>query len=428
VHGVTGQTTIRPGTTAPGWRSDFRRLWSAYAVSALGSALGLGALPLIALVVLHASELEVSLLAALSGIASAALALPMGPWVEFRRKRPVMIGADLVRCLALLSVPVAAAAGRLSYLQLCLVAVVQTTGTMVYTAASGAHLRGLVPAAHRTTANSRLETTFWATVSTGPAVGGLLVAWLGATATVVLDAVSFLLSAVGVRRLRTPEPPPPVRTAAEPPLARVTAGWRYIHGHPGLRTLFVNTSVFGGGVMAVSPLATVLMLRDLGFTPWQYGMALGLPGVGGVLGSLAAPRLVARYGQRTALLLAGVGRVPWLALLPLARPGLGGLLLVIAGETLLRGFAGVFNPVFATYRMEAAGDSHLARVGTTWSIGSKVVQPLCVTVGGLLAAATGPRTAIAVFAVVTAASVLWLPWRRTDGPVGGSPGGDAQPS
>ncbi|MFG2042143.1 hypothetical protein [Dactylosporangium sp. NPDC048998] len=101
-----------------GWRADLRRLWVAYAVGEFGSAVGAGALPLLAVLVPHVSDLRVPLLAAASGVASAVAAVPLAPWIEHRRKRPVMIAADLVRFGALGSVPVAAVFGVLSYWQL----------------------------------------------------------------------------------------------------------------------------------------------------------------------------------------------------------------------------------------------------------------------------------------------------------------------
>jgi hypothetical protein len=189
--------------------SDFRRLWTAYGISELGTGIGFGAIPLVAVLVLKVSELQVSLLAALAGVAAAALALPAGPWIEFRRKRPAMIGADLARCAALLSVPIAAAFGMLSYAQLCVVAIVQSIGAIVFASASGAHLKALVTPADRANANGRFEATFWTAYSAGPALGGALTSWLGVAVTISADAVSFLLSALGVRAIRSPEPAPP---------------------------------------------------------------------------------------------------------------------------------------------------------------------------------------------------------------------------
>jgi MFS family permease len=195
------------------------------------------------------------------------IGLPLGPWIEFRRKRPVMIGADLLRFGALGSIPVAAAAGLLTYAQLCLVAVAQTAGAIAFTAASGAHLKALVAPERRAEANGRLESTVWAAVSIGPPIGGALISWFGATVTVAVDAVSFLLSALGVRRLHRPEPAPPARESGRDRWREFGDCWRYLLGHPDLRALYWNSLFFGGCIMGSVPLLAVLMLRDLGFCP-----------------------------------------------------------------------------------------------------------------------------------------------------------------
>ncbi|CAL9659041.1 hypothetical protein SUDANB54_06932 [Streptomyces sp. enrichment culture] len=124
----------------------------------------------------------------------------------------------------------------------------------------------------------------------------------------VVDALSFLGSAVGIRRIRQPESAPPARAAAARLGRDMAAGWQYLLRHPGLRPLFFNSLLFGGSVMMASPLMAVLMLDDLGLAPWQYGLALGLPCLGGVLGSRLTPLLTRRFGQRRILLLSGVAR------------------------------------------------------------------------------------------------------------------------
>lgn len=386
---------------------DFRQLWVAFTVSAFGSAVGLGALPLIAVLVLDASTLQVSMLAALSGLAGAAVALPMGDFVEQRRKRPVMIAADLIRFVVLISVPLAAAFDVLTYTQLCVVGVVQAAGLIVFAGASGAHLKALIPAEGRAEANSRFEQANWTSLSVGPAIGGALVSLIGATATLAVDAVSFLLSAIGIRRIQRPEPEP-VRRSGK---ADVTAGWRYIFGHRGLRALFWNSQLFGGPVMMTSPLLTVFMLRDLGLAPWSYGVHLGLSCLGGVLGARLVPRLTRRYGLHRMLIVFGVLRTPWLLLLPLAPHGLGGFVLITAAETCLLVAAGAFNPSFATYRMEVTEDAFMARVVTAWSISSRCVQPAFMALGGVLAALIGLRGALWVAGVCCLTSAVVLPWK-----------------
>jgi MFS family permease len=403
---------------------DFYRLWCAYSISELGSALGAAALPLIAILVLHATNPQVSLLAALPGVASAAIALPLGAQIEFRRKRPIMISADLLRFAVLASLPVAAAINALTYPQLCVIGTVQTVCTIVFNAASGAHLKALVPVHHHTEANSRFETTFWTTTSIGPPAGGLLlISWLGPTITVAIDAVSFLASALGIRNLRTPEAPPPAPTSSRHWFADLTGGWRYIFGHRGLNALFWNAMLFGGSIMLTGPLIAILMLRDLELAPWQYGLALGLPGLGGILGSLVTKHLVHRATQRTVLLTFGVLRTLWMGLIPLAPAGTPGLTLIIIAETLLLFSAGVFNPTFVTYRMNATTDEYMSRVGTAWSISSRSIQPAFIAAGGVLAVATSTRTAIGVAALVLLLSTLLLPWRSRDIDTGGPANG-----
>jgi len=382
-------------------------LWFAFTVSAVGSAVGLGALPLIAVLVLDVSTFQVSMLAALSALAGAAIALPMGDFIEQRRKRPVMIAADLIRFVALLTVPIAAAFGVLTYAHLCVAGVLQAAALIAFQAASGAHLKALVPVEGRAEANSRFEQTNWISLSIGPAIGGALVSLVGATATLAVDAVSFLGSALGIRRIQQPEPEPVRRDGK----ADITAGWRYIFRHQGLRALFWNSQLFGGPVMMTSPLLTVFMLRDLGLAPWSYGVFLGISCVGGVVGARLAPRLTRRYGLHWMLLVFGVLRAPWLLLFPFAPDGVGGFVLLTAAETALLVAAGAFNPSFATYRMEVTEDGFMARVVGSWSISSRCVQPAFMALGGVLAALIGMRGALWVAGGCCLLSAAVLPWR-----------------
>ncbi len=386
---------------------DFRRLWFAYTASALGSGIGYGALPLIAVLVLDVSTAQVSILAAVSALAAAVFALPLGDVIERRPKRPVMIAADLVRFAALASVPVAALLGVLSYVQLCVVGVLQSAALIAFTGASGAHLKALVGPEDRAEANSKFEQVFWLTMSVGPAIGGGLVSLVGATVALAVDAVSFLLSALGIRRIQQPEPAPVEHTGKRD----LGAGWRYIFANRGLAVLFWNSQLFGGPVMMISPLLTVFMLRDLHLAPWSYGLFLGVSCLGGVLGAQFAPALTRRFGLHRMLLWFGVLRAPWTLLLPLAPAGMAGFVWLLVAETALLVAAGAFNPSFATYRMEATEDSYMARVVTSWSITSRCVQPAFMALGGVLTAFLGLRGTMYVGGAVALLSAFVLPWR-----------------
>ena len=392
---------------AGGLGRRFGWLWAAYAASTFGTRLAFDAFPLIAVLVLHAGATEVSLLAAAGLAVGAAVAVPLGPWLEFRRKRPVMVAMDLARFAALLSIPAAFALGRLGFAQLLVVSVIVAAADITFTAAGGAYLKALVRPADLLVANGRFESTAWTATALGPPLGGAAIGLFGPVTTVVADAVSYLLSALGLRAIGGTEPRP-ARTGA-PRLRDLLEGWRYILTHPALRPLFFNTILVNGLIMATSPLLAVLMLGDLGFTPWQYGLAFAAPCVGGLIGSRLSRRLVAWFGQHKIMLAAGALRACWLVGLAFVHPGASGLVLVIAVELGLITCMGVFNPVFATYRLEEVPADRIVRTLSAWSVTSKAAIAVMTALWGLLAGIAGPRTAVAIAGLLILATPLLLP-------------------
>ena len=396
---------------------QFGWLWAAYAVSTVGTWLAFDAFPLIAVLVLHAGATEVSVLAAAGLAVGAAVAVPLGPWVEFRRKRPVMVAMDLIRFAALLSVPAAFALGWLSFAQLLVVSVVVGAADITFTAASGACLKALVRREDLLVANGRFESTTWTATMLGPPLGGAAIGLLGPVTTVLLNAVSFLLSALGIRAIGGREPRPERPAGTQPRVGDLLDGWRYILAHPALRPLFFNALLINGLIMAPAPLLAVLMLGELGFTPWQYGLAFAVPCVGGLVGSRLAGRLVARFGRHRVLRVSGVLRACWSVGLVFIGPGVGGLLLVMAVELALITCFGVFNPVLATYRLEQIPTDRVARTLMAWSVASKCSIAALTALWGLLAGLTGPRAAISIAGALLLATPLLLPRRDRSSPL-----------
>ncbi|GHG93424.1 MFS transporter [Streptomyces lanatus] len=388
----------------------FRWLWGAYAVSVFGTWLAFDAFALIAVIVLHAGATEVALLSA-SGLAvGAALAVPLGAWVEFRPKRPVLVAADLVRCGTLLSLPVAFALDVLGLGQLLAVSVVVAAADITFNAASGAYLKSLLPPEDLLVANGRLEATMWTATAIGPPLGGTAIGVFGPMATVLANAVSFLLSALGIRAIGGEESQQSRADVPSGPRAHeLRAGWRHILAHPTLRPLFLNTVLVNSLIMASAPLLAVLMLGRLGFTPWQYGLAFAVPCLGGLLGSRLSRRLTVRHGRHRILLIAGALRACWPVGLAFTGPGTPGLLLVMAVEFGLITCASAFNAMLATTRLELTPPDRVTRTLTAWSITTKAATAATTALWGGLAALTGPRTAIAVAGVLLLATPLLLP-------------------
>jgi predicted MFS family arabinose efflux permease len=327
-----------------------------------------------------------------------------------------MMAMDLVRFTALISIPAAFALGWLSFAQLLVVSVVVAAAKIAFGAASGAYLKAVVKPEDLLVANGRFESTTWTATVVGPPLGGAAIGVFGPVTTVLADAVSYLLSAAGIlaagRGVRGHDEPRPAR--AQAPRLRVgdlADGWRYILTHPALRPLFFNTLGVNGLIMATAPVIAVLMLGRLGFPPWEYGLAFAAPCVGGLIGSRLASRLVTRYGRYRVLLVAGTLRAGWSLGLAFIRPGAAGLVLVMAVQFGLVTCIGVFNPVFATYRLEHTEKDRIARTLSAWSVTSSASIAALTALWGLLAALTSPRTAIAVAGVLMLATPLLLPRR-----------------
>ncbi|WP_062346534.1 MFS transporter [Herbidospora yilanensis] len=372
----------------------FGWVWAAYAVSAYGTWLGFGAFPLIAVLVLDVGPAWVSALSAAGLAVGAVVAVPLGPWVEFRGKRQVMVAADLVRSAALVSVPVAFVFGWLSFAQLVVVSVVAAAAKIAFNAAAGAYLKGLLSPRDLLVANGRLESTMWSASVVGPPLGGAAIGLFGPVVTVLADAVSYLVSAVCVRAIGGGEPPPAPRPVRLRP-ADLLDGWREIWAHRALRRLFCATVLFNGLLMATEPLLAVLLLDRLGFTPWQYGLVFALPCLGGLAGARLARRFAARFGQARVLRVAGMLRTCWPVWLAFVQPGVPGIVLVIVVQFGLVFCCAVFAPVLATYRLEHIAPDRVARTLTAWSVTGSLAIAGLTAIWGLLAAAVGPREAIA---------------------------------
>ena len=396
---------------------QFDWLWAAYAVSAYGSGLALGALPLIAVLVLHASAAQVSALSAVGPAVGALIAVPLAPWVEFCRKRPVMIAMDLSRFAVMATIPVAYAFGRLTFVQLLVVSAVVAAAKIAFNAASGAYLKTLVRPDDLLVANARFESTNWSSLAVGPPLGGAAIGLLGPVTTVVADALSYLFSALGITAIRGREEAPPRAEKGQVRAGELLDGWRHILTHPGLRALYLNNMLVGGLIMATEPLLAVLLLGQLGFPPWQYGLAFAAPCVGGLIGSRLARRVVARHGQHRVFRTVGTLRAIWLIGLAFVRPGVVGLIIVIAVELAIIVSMSLYNPVLATYRLQHTPRRRIARTLSAWSIGQQASIAIFTALGGLLAGITSPRTALTVAGLLILASPLLLPRREGPAPV-----------
>ncbi|MGK5543546.1 MFS transporter [Streptomyces sp. URMC 127] len=307
------------------WRHrDFVRYWSANAVDLVGSGVTSVALPMIAIVALHVSVWEASLLAFAERLPPLLFALPAGALADRYRKRPTMIGAALVSSAALAVVPLADATGCLSLELLFAVALVDSTAVVFGSTARISYLPSLLPRNRLLEANANAGAVSSLADCAGAQLGGAVVAVLGAARAVYLDVASYLLCALLLGSIRTPEPAPerPVKT---PTLrSEMKEGVLYVVRHPTIRPLLVTGTAFTAVFAVLTTVWSVYLLRELHYSATALGTLLSVAALGGVAGALAVRPLVTRYGPArvmlTALAVLPITELPLLLVGP-GRPG-----------------------------------------------------------------------------------------------------------
>ena len=308
----------------PGLRGNraFMLLWSAATISVFGSFVTRIALPFVAILVLSAGPAEVAALRSLELVAALLVGFVVGAWVDRLRRRPVMIVADLVRAALLGSIPLAALGGWLSLPQVFIVAALAAVMTTFFDVADRAYLPTIVDRSELVRANGALTATSAAVEFTAFGVAGFLVTLLTAPIAILIDALSFIVSAVLLGGIRRPEPPPPPASDREPVLHEIAEGLRLVIHDPVLRGLLA-------GVMGLAAMwgifgATWLLFvtDELRLDPAVIGVIAALGGLGSLAGALLAERAVRRYGLGrlviVSLVVAAIGNL----LIPLAPAGL----------------------------------------------------------------------------------------------------------
>lgn len=278
------------------WRDrGFVQLWAAEAISNLGTQVTLLALPLAALLVLHAGTLATALLRSFAILPFLLFSLPAGVWVDRLRRRPLMIAADLGRALAIASIPAAYWLGHLTMTQLYVVAGIHGFLTVVFDVSYLSFLPSLVDRSRLQEANTKLLTAQSFAEVGGPTMAGGLVATVGAPAALLADAASFALSGGLVSRIRGREPKPERRET--PALEELREGLRYVFAQPFLRTLATWFAVCNLFTTALFTLMIVYFVRGLRLGAGTIGLTLAAANLGLVAGALANGPLVRVSGS-----------------------------------------------------------------------------------------------------------------------------------
>jgi MFS family permease len=389
---------------------DFRKLWLGQTVSELGTVVTRTAMPLVALLVLGAGPWELAVLVIVSSMGVLLVGLFAGAWVDRLRRRPLLIWDDFIRAGLLLSIPIAYALGALRIEQLYVVMFFESCLGALFDAAYPAYVPTLIGRDRLVEGNSRLATSSSIAEIGGPGFAGALVQIVSAPFAILVDAVSFLVSAVTLMLIRAPEPARPSREATTKIVQEISEGLRVVRRHAivfPLAARSVPAHVFGAfyGV-----LYSIYLLRELHLDPFLLGIVISAGGVGALVGSLFASRVVNGVGIGRALVGTAIAASALGVLTPLAQgPVAVAALMVFIPQLVGDGLQTIEGVAERSLIQGVIPDRLLGRVNATLDVVSHGVgYPLGAIAAAVIAEQIGVRGAIAIGWAGMALSLLFL--------------------
>lgn len=383
----------------------FRRYWAAQSVSLLGDEVHRIALPLAAVLLLGAGAADMGLLTAAALLPALLFSIPAGASADRRRsRRRVMIAADLGRMAAVASVPAAYALDALTLTHLYAAAFAVGTLGALFNVCAGTVYVALLPVERYVQGSSLLNGSRALAFTAGPGLGGGLVQVATAPFALLLDALSYLVSALFLGRISPAEPPPAAREKS-----RASAGILWVLRTPAVRACAAAAATLNFFNFIFQALFVLYATGELGLGPGLLGLVLGAGGVGGLVGAAVASRVVARFGVGPAMTAGFAGFSVPLTLVPLA----GGPTPVVAGMLLAAEFTSAFGVMILdisanSFFAAAIPDELRSRVLGAFQTVNFGVRPLGALAGGALGSALGLRPTLWAATAGAALAVLWL--------------------
>jgi MFS family permease len=406
---MAGQTPTARRRSAGGLlrARNFGLFWVGESVSGLGSAITTVALPLVAVSTLRASTGLVALLTAANWLPWLLIGLPAGTWVDRWPRRRTLLAADLVSAAVLVAVPIAAWSGVLTIAMLLAVVLVAGTSSVFFTLAFNAYLPHLVIAEDRLEGNAKLQASSAAAQVAGPGLGGLLAQAAGAVCGLLIDALTFLVSAACLLSLR-PGPEPRSAPAHRPSMVRqIAEGLGYFRNGGFMLPMLAVAAMINFGMLGVFALRIVFLVRTEGAAPGTVGALISLGGLGGLLGAALASRTVTRFGSARTYLAVNIATAPFMLLLPASGPGWRLALFAIGSFVVLAGST-MSGVITITFRGNYIPAHLLGRVTAATRFVVSGTIPLGAVTAGALATAFGTRTAMWALAILFAVTPVPL--------------------
>jgi len=383
----------------------FLRYWRADAVSGLGSYVTLFALQALVVLTLHGSAADVGWLNAARWLPYLVFGLVVGAIVDGRRRLPLMVGTDLLQAALLLTIPLMWWLGLLSLPALMLIVFAYGTASVVNVAAAMSLLPRLVEAQHLQPAHARIDGADAVASTAGPALGGLIVSAVGAPLAVLTDSLTYVYSALTLRRIDLDEPIPRTGVTAKGLLSEVADGIRWVYRGSGLSALALSTHAWFVGNAVVGVVLAPYVLRTLDLTAFQFGMVGAAGGVGAIVGAAVTTGVGRRLGTGRTIIVCHL--VTTLGVIAMVLAGqkmapAGTIAVIVVGQGLYGLAIGMSNSHEMSYRQLVTPDELQARTNTTMRSLNRAVVVIIAPIAGILADAWGIRPMLVLAAVIFA--------------------------
>ena len=391
------------------WRHpDFLKLWAGETISVFGSLIGRTALPFTAILVLDARPYQIAVLTAADIVPQLLMGLIAGVWVDRLRRRPLMIVSDIARAALLVSIPVAYAFDALVIEHLYVVGLFVGMLTIFFDVAYLSYLPSLVKKEELLEGNSKLAAS--SAIAEVGAFGsvGWLVQLLSGPVTILIDAISFLFSALFVGLIRKPEPPPKAVEDREGVRREVVEGLRAIGGSPVLRAIAGSEVIVEFSFRVFGVVFMLYATRSLGFEPGVLGLTFAIGGISSFVGAIAAGRVAGRLGIGPSMAYGRMLMGACMVVVPLATDSSLLSLGILAALQLGDGCYMVADINQISLRQSITPEHVLGRVNATIRFVTLAAMLLGVLAGGVLGEVAGLRATLVVGAAGTFLSGLWF--------------------
>jgi len=390
---------------------DFVKLWTGETISLVGTQVTQLALPLVAILTLHATVLEVGFLNATRYAPVIVVSLIAGVWLDRRRRRPVLVAADAACAIFIGLIPVASVLGVLSIWLLYALALLAGASQVFLDIGSLSYLPGLVERRQLADANGKMQVSYSVAEIAGPTLAGLLVGILTAPITLSVDAASYLCSLAALLTIRKHEPSPALDGPAPPVVRSVAEGLRAVFGSRMLRSLLLQSCTFNFCQNAAITVFLVYAIRRLGLSSTQLGLVIGAGAVAALAGALVANRLRTRFGLGPVLVVATIGAcLSYLLLLIPHGATPADLVILGAAQAGYGANVVVYNIITVTLRQVVTPNRLLARMNGSYRMLLFGAGPLGAITGGVLGATVGLRAAMTISVIALTTPAAWIPF------------------